>query len=161
MGFAADYTVPERTEIAITTQADKVLGLLEDEVTDLAAEKTAKAALRGRFVEYELAANFVQRLRDDREAIDEANAHNQVEVQDGVENTALIGKLLGEISNEVNFVDTIIENKFERQPEKLRAWQSASRVERAPVRSKKEKAGTGTTPPPSLQPNPARVLEPA
>ena len=58
---------------------------------DSAKEKTAKAPLRARFVEYELAANFGQRLRDDREAIDEANAHHQVELQDGVENTALIG----------------------------------------------------------------------
>lgn len=123
-GLAAAYTVPERTEIAITTQADKILGLLEDQKTDTAKEKTAKAAFRARFVEYELAANFGQRLRDDREAIEEANAHNQVEVQDGVENTALIGKVLGEIGAEVDFLDTIMAKKYERQPEKRRAWES-------------------------------------
>ena len=160
-GFAAAYTVPERTEITIATQADKVLGLLEDQTHDTAAEKTAKAALRARFVEYELAQTFIQRLRDDRDAIDDANAHNQTEVQDGVENTALIGKLLGEINDEVDFLDTIMGNKYERQPEKLRAWDSASRVERAPVRSKKEKPASVAPPAPLPRPSAPRVLQPA
>ena len=100
-------------------------------------------------------------FRDDREAIDDANAHNQTEVQDGVENTAIIGKLLGEISGEVDFLDTIIGNKYERQPEKLRAWDSASGVERAPVRSKKDKPASVATPPPPPRPSPTRVLQPA
>ena len=160
-GFAAAYTVPERTQIEVATQADKVLGFLEEQTTDTAAEKTAKAALRARFLPYELAQNFVQRLRDDRDAIDDANSHNQNEVQDGVENTALIGKLIGEISDEVDFLDTIMGNKYERQPEKLRAWESASRVERAPVRSKKEKPVSVATPAPLPRPSVPRVLQPA
>jgi hypothetical protein len=36
----------------------------------------------------------------------------------------------------VNYLDAIMHNKYERQPEKLRAWQGASRVERAPQRQK-------------------------
>lgn len=69
-------------------------------------------------------------------------------MKDGVKSTALIGKVLGEISVEVDFLDTIMANKYERQPEKRRAWESASRVERAAVRSKKEKPASAITPPP-------------
>ena len=77
-----------------------------------------------------------------------------------MENTALIGKLLGEISGEVDFLDTIVGNKYQRQPEKLRAWDSASRVERAPVRSKKDKRVSVVAPAPP-RPNPSRVLQSA
>lgn len=157
-GFAAPYSVPDRTETAIATHADKLLGLLEDQDTDTAAEKTAQAALRARFTAFEIAATFVQRLRDDRDAIDDANAHNRNEVSGGVENTAAIGVLLGGINDEIEFLDTIMGNKYERQPEKLRAWESASRVERAAVKAKKDKPATGTTtasPAPSPAPKPA------
>ena len=54
-----------------------------------------------------------------------------------MENTELIGQLLGHAANEVIELDAIVNNKYMRQPEKLRAWQSASRVERAPQREKK------------------------
>ncbi len=160
-GFAAPYAVPSRAEIAITTQADKLCGLLEDQDDDSAAEKTAKAALRARFLAFEIDANIFQRLRDDRDAIDDANNHNRNEVSDGIENTALIGRLLGEINDEVGFLNTIMRNKYERQPEKLRAWESASRVERAPVRAKKDNPPVITVPTPTPSPAPQPVLQPA
>ena len=47
-------------------------------------------------------------------------------------------------------LDTIMGNKYARQPEKLKAWQAASRVHRAPKRKKDE--GDGRTTPP--KPNP-------
>ena len=119
-------------------------------------------ALRARFIAFELATDFVASLRHDRDAIDTANGHNQTQVQDGVENTALIGKVLGEINEEVDFLDTIMGNKYELQPEKLRAWESASRVERAPVRAKKDQPANGpapTSPTPNHAPQP--ILPPA
>ena len=133
---------------------NKEAGLLEEAQTDTAAEKTAKTALRARFTAFEISVDFVASLRHDRDAIDTANGHNQTQVQDGVENTALIGKLLGEINVEVDFLDTIMGNKYELQPEKLRAWESASRVERAPVRAKKDKPASTHAPAPTL-PQPA------
>ena len=39
-------------------------------------------------------------------------------------------------------LDTIMGNKYARQPEKLKAWQAASRVHRAPKREKKADGGT-------------------
>jgi len=145
-GFAAPYRIPDNpAESAITTHADSVLTRLEDQPADSAAVKTAKAALRARFVAYELPADFVTSLRADRKAIADANKANQSETQDGVENTKLIGELLGDVNDVITELDAIMYNKYTRQPEKLRAWQSASHVERAPQREKKP---TPAPPPP-------------
>ena len=149
-GFAEPFRLPNNTsEPATVTHTDAVLKRLEDQRGDPAATKTAKAALRTRFIEYELPDDFVANLRADRDAITETNQHNQAETQGGVENTGLIGKLLAEASLEVAGLDVIMKNKYTRQPEKLRAWQSASRVERAPQREKKSVvpiSGTSTGP---------------
>ena len=49
---------------------------------------------------------------------------------------------------EVTQLNAIMNNKFARTPDKLRAWQSASHIERAPQREKKPApANGGTTPP--------------
>lgn len=114
-----------------------MLTRLEDQPSDSGAVKTAKAALRARFVAYELPADFVTHLRADRKAVADANRLNQGETQEGVENTKLIGALLGQANDEVTGLDAIMYNKYTRQPEKLRAWQSASHVERTPQREKK------------------------
>ena len=137
-GFAAPYRLPDNpAEIALIAHADAVLGRLEDQPADSAAVKTAKAALRTKFVAYELPADFVTALRADRKAVADANQLNQSEVQDGVENTRLIGELLTQINDEITQLDAIMYNKYTRHPEKLRAWQSASHLERAPQRAKK------------------------
>ena len=39
-----------------------------------------------------------------------------------------------------NYLDAIFHNVFTRNPERLRAWLSASHIERAPKRAKKEEA---------------------
>jgi len=146
-GFAAPYRIPDNpSESAITTHADALLARLEDQPADSAAVKTAKTALRARFVAYELPADFVANLRADRKAVADANRLNQGETQEGVENTKLIGELLGQANDEITELDAIMYNKYTRQPEKLRAWQSASHVERAPQREKK--TPTLPTPPP-------------
>ena len=147
-GFAAPYRIPENTsESAVTTHADSVLKRLEDQAADSAAVKTAKAALRARFLEYEMPADFVAHLRTDRDAITQANQRNQGEVQDGVENTELLGQLLGKLNDEIAEIDAINHYKYARQPEKMRAWLSASHVERAPQREKKTVPAKTPTPP--------------
>ena len=53
---------------------------------------------------------------------------------------------------EVNYLDATIRNKYTRNPDKLRAWDSASRIERAPQREKKAEplpTGGGSPPKPS------------
>jgi hypothetical protein len=64
-----------------------------------------------------------------------------------VENTDLIGQLLGEGNKEVKQLNAIMHNKYTRQPEKLRAWESASTIERAPQREKKSVVNMPGTPP--------------
>ena len=119
-GFAAPYRLPDNTsESALTTHADSVLKRLEDQATDSAAVKTAKVGLRMRFLDYEMPADFVAHLRADRDAITEANKLNQGEVQGGVENTELIGQLLGELNDAIAEIDAINHDKYARQPEAL------------------------------------------
>ncbi len=100
--FAEPYRIPDNpSESAITTHADALLLILEDQAEDSDATKTAKAALRAQFISYELPTDFVEDLRDDREAVRNANQHNQGETQDGVENTFLIGQILGNAADDI------------------------------------------------------------
>jgi hypothetical protein len=145
-GSTADYAVPEEfTEANIRTHADKLLRLLEDQPTDTAPQTAAKATLRGHFLAWEIASDFVEDLRADHDALLAANQHNQAENQEGVENTAAIGQILLAAGQDVENLNTIIRNKYSRQPEKLHTWQTASRIHRAPVRKKK----AAPPPPPS------------
>ena len=137
-GFAAPYRIPDNpSQSAILTHADALLTLLEDQATDTTAQKTAKAALRAHFLAYELPADFVEDLRADTDAVRDTTTHNQGETLEGVENTEAIGQLLSEAARDLQELDALIRNKYHRDPAKLRAWQSASHVERAPVREKK------------------------
>jgi len=55
---------------------------------------------------------------------------------EGVESTATIGLLIRDGNKEVKYLNAIMHNKYSRNPEKLRAWKSASHIERAPQREK-------------------------
>jgi len=152
-GFAAPYLVPENnSEDAITAHVDNLLKLLKDddrpvnEGGDTPEQKAAKAALRARFIAYELPADFVEDLHADREALREANQHNQSENQGGVEDTARIGIILKAAGLDVEALDTIMLNKYARDGAKLAAWESASRLERAPKRKGDAPASGGNTP---------------
>lgn len=70
------------------------------------------------------------------DAVDHVNLINQAETQDSVVNTELIGKLHGQANDVIVELDAIMCNKYTRQREKLRTWQSASHVECAPQREK-------------------------
>ena len=47
-----------------------------------------------------------------------------------MENTAALGRLSKEGMKESNYLDAIMRAKYARNPDKLRAWESASRLER-------------------------------
>ena len=82
-------TIPPRA--AIKTHADALLKLLEDSNAsaadggDTPGQKTAKAALRAKFVKYFIPADFVEDLRADRDAIDEKNKAKSAGNLEGVE----------------------------------------------------------------------------
>ncbi len=139
------------TESSIKTQAEKLLRLLEDNNAPVAdggdtpAQKAAKAALRAKFIEWEIAGDFVEDLRADYKALNDANKLNQAENQEGVENTEAISQILLAAGKDVDDLDTVMNNKYNRQPEKLRAWFTASRVHRSPQREKTPAGGTAPT----------------
>jgi hypothetical protein len=55
---------------------------------------------------------------------------------DGVENSAAVGRLIRAGMKEVTYLNAIMHNKYGRNPEKLRAWESVSHIERAPQRER-------------------------
>ena len=64
-------------------------------------------------------------------------ASNESDDGEGVESTAAIGRLIKAGMKAVNYLDAIVRNKYARNADKLRAWDSASHIERAPQREKK------------------------
>jgi len=134
-GFAAKYRLPDSpSQTALLTAADSVIIELK------------KAGVAARFIAHELPADFVQHLTDDRQAIDDAQDAEESDDSEGVESTAAVGRLIRDGMKEVNYLDAIMHNKYARNPEKLRAWQSASHIERAPQREKKSAPAKTPTP---------------
>ncbi len=137
-------------EKPVTTHADSLLKLLEDNTAPVAdggdtpAQLAAKAALRAKFVAYELPADFVEDLRADRIALDDCNTGKYSDNFEGVESTSAIDTLLTKAQAIVSRLDAAIQNKYARDPDKLAAWKSASRTERAP-----KKAAAPVTPAPT------------
>ena len=121
---------------SLLTTADTILLALKIQPADDNATKVAKPALVAEFVAHELPATFVQDLADDRAAIDTAIDAEENASNDGVASTAAIGQLIKDGMKELAILDAIMHNKYTRVPEKLRAWQSASHIERAPQREK-------------------------
>ena len=105
---------------------------------------------RGKTFGKDHTADFVRDLKDDLAAILSADDDMESDDQSGVASTAAVGRLIRAGMAEVTQLDAIMKNKYARTPDKLRAWQSASHIERAPQREKKPANG-GTTPP---APNP-------
>ncbi len=143
------YRLPENpAERELLTLADSVLAKFEPAPGDSAKVLADKTALAARFIAYELPADFVADLRHDLDAIRQTTQSNQGETLDGVENTGAIAEILPHAARDVQELDATMHNKYAAHPEKLKAWRSASRVERAPVREKKvAPAGGGATAP--------------
>ena len=104
----------------------------------------AKPGVAAKFIANELPADFVQDLADDRAAIDHAKDEVESDDSEGVKSTAAVGRLIKAGMKEVTYLNAIMHNKYSRDGDKLRAWKSASHIERAPQR---EKAPATVTPP--------------
>ena len=142
-GFADDFRTPDSASQAdLITTADAFILRLADQPADTAAQKAAKAALRAKFIAHELPADFAQDLVDDRAAIDRSDDEGEGDDMEGVASTAAIGRLIRAGMKEVNYLDAIMHNKYSRDADKFRAWQSASHIERAAKREKKPAGGT-------------------
>lgn len=76
------------------------------------------------FIASEISADFVQDLKDDIKAIRVASAF-------------AVGRLIKSGMAEITQLNAIMRNKYGRNADKLRAWDSASQIERAPQCKKK------------------------
>ena len=145
-GFSGPYRLPEdATFVPIKTHADSLLTRLEDKPADSPepdspTQLAEKAALRAKFIQKLMHADFVQDLRADRNAIDGKTSARTADNLQGVQSTESIDILLLQGGEEVIRLDAMMQNLFRREPAKLHAWLTASRVHRSPKRSKDEEA---------------------
>jgi hypothetical protein len=102
------------------------------------------APLKARFVEYELASDFVERLKADADGL-EGQIGQQTEGTGARVNTnASIEDALGRVDDTVERLEVVVGNKYRDDPARLAAWESATHLERAP-RAKRN--GETPTPP--------------
>ena len=116
---------------AVLTAADAILVNLIAGQNDDAATKAAKAARIAKFTAKGLPADFATQLQTDRVAIDTGRTTEHDADNDSVENTAAINRLVTDGMKECNYLDAIFHNVYSHNPDKLRAWMSASHLERA------------------------------
>lgn len=138
-GLADKFRLPKTSsEGDLLTAVDAMIAqLVIDAANDSTAIKAAKTALVARFVAKEFDPAFAQHLADDRAAIDDASETLEGGREKSVGNTAAIDQLIADGMKEVNYLNAIMPVKYARNAEKLRAWMSASHIERAPQREKK------------------------
>ncbi|MFT3869561.1 MAG: hypothetical protein QM715_13990 [Nibricoccus sp.] len=121
-GFADSFVIPEQNPAAVLTAADTFLAnLKKDGVTPL-------------FLAYEMPADFVANLEADVKTIRLSQAALKSGTTAAVGKTKAVGVLIAEGMKAVNDLDAIVTNKYGRNAEVMRAWQTASHIKRAPKR---------------------------
>lgn len=126
--------LPSGSDADLLTTADHYLGELVEAATDDDPTKAAKTALRAKFIALELPADFATHLQDDRQAITDADTVQEGDREDAVASTSAVGRLIKEGMKQSVYLDALVRNKYTRDPDKTRAWESASHLERAPQR---------------------------
>ena len=146
-GMTARFPLPDSASPGpVTASGEAFLAQFKALPTDDAATTAAKAALVAKFIAHELPADFVQDLSDDLDAIANAQDDRESDDEEGLESTAAVGRLIRAGMKEVNYLDAIMRNKYTRYPDKLRAWDAISRIQRAPKREKKPESPTPAGP---------------
>jgi hypothetical protein len=147
-GLADQFPPPaSASDHDLLTCADNILSRLAPDPADDAATKAAKTALVAKFVAHELPADFVTHLQADRDAIDSAEDDVEGDDEEGVASTSAVGRLIRDGMKETHYLDAIMHNKYAFNPDKLRAWMSASHIERAAQHAKPAPAPTPATKP--------------
>ena|SRR5215213_9380048 len=120
---------PEVKGLFPRTRADN-----SDQTLVAVARSFAETAtpLKSRFIEYELPADFIERLRTDADGL-EAQMSRQTEGKGArVSTNASIEDALGRVDELVERLEVVVRNKYRGDPARLAAWESASHLERAP-----------------------------
>jgi hypothetical protein len=139
-GLKDKFPTVGTTTQSIVTTADAYLTQLEIKLTDDTATKAAKNALAQLFIDHEMPSTFVADLRADRDAIPVAVVDETNTEKDKVKDTASLNVLSRQGMQTRDLAIAALRACYTRQPEKLRAAESAAHVERAPQRSDKKKS---------------------
>lgn len=134
-GFATSFTISDTNPAALLTTADTFILALK------------KEGIAERFIAYEMAPDFVQHLENDLVDIRKTHADLSSGTTTSVAKTKAIGLAVSTGIKAVNNLDAIVTNKYSRNAEVLRAWQTASHIERTPKREKKNPSTNGTDKP--------------
>ncbi len=141
-GFLKRFPLADNNETSLLTTADTYLAELAITASDTPAQAAAKTALVARFVAHELPADFVEDLQIDLDAIRGKDTEFDATNVKGVENTAALGRLTKLGMKASTYLDAIMQVKYKGNSDKLRGWESASHLERAPQKAKLITAAT-------------------
>lgn len=141
--FVGNYKLPAPiTDVTLIGHVDSLLAKFETQPDDDDSTRQAKTQLRARFTAFEIAPDFVETLRQQRNTLRDTIEFNQIKTQTGVETTSRIGSVLDSAHLDILDLDAIMLGKFVRQPDKLKAWRSASHLET----TSRKPAGAAATP---------------
>jgi len=132
----------------VLATAETYLVQLAPQPGDDATTTATKTARVAKFTAHDLPVTFVADLQSTVTAIGSAKSAHEAGRETGVASTNAVARLVRDGMKEVNYLDAIVRNKYKGNADKLRAWDSASRIERDPVRQ-------GATPTPAPTPTPA------
>lgn len=133
-GFADSFTVGEQSPSGILSTADSFITALK------------KPDVLQHFIDHEATPALITDLEQEVTAIRKAQSSVSSGTTSAVAKTKAIGLCVAEGMKMVNYLDAIVSNKYEHNPEELRAWQTASHVERAPKREDKVVVKNDTEP---------------
>ncbi len=123
-GFADRFRLPDRRYNSVLTAADVILAELK------------KPGIADKLVAHDIPKELIEHLSTNRQAIAAAQDAKESGKAVGIESTAMIARLIAEGVKTVTYLDAIVHTKYSGNPEKLRAWGSASAVERKARREK-------------------------
>jgi hypothetical protein len=133
-GFDDLFTRPKHlTPREVMETAAVYLGQLAPAAGDDPATVAAKAARVAHFTDHGLAATFVADLQAQVTAIGSVKDTHEESREAGVASTAAIAALARDSRKQVKYLNAIAKILYKNSPDKLRAWESASHVERDPV----------------------------
>lgn len=147
--IAPQFPLPSNTATSVINTADAYIKALTPQPTDSPAQQTAKASLVDELAAHELDPDFVAHLKSDRAALPTARETQTTLKQQQVQDTKALETLIQTGIGLTNKLDACMRNKYTRDADNLRAWISASHLERAPQRDKSKPGPVPPVNPPS------------
>jgi len=104
--------------------------------------------LKSLFLEYDMPADFLQTLSATINDFEQAVNQQDTGAGGRVQSRASIDDLQTRSANDIETLNTVIRNKYRNDLARLAAWESASRLERAPKSASKNAGSQGNEPAP-------------